>query len=213
MDQQHGGADAVEQRRGGIAVERLLQREIHQRGKLARIELVEARIAWLAGARPLGVQMRLRPLVEPLRRDKALLKAREIRRRHRPVRLRPLRRAPARHLIDHVDRVAAAQEILRPALASIRRAGEVGAGLAAAMDHHHRIRMGDLLRHLEFHVHVADRRGAFAARVDGAATKNQPCLAITSGSVWARAPAIDSSAALAAISTVDAAHTRCSATW
>jgi len=37
-------------------------------------------------------------------------------------------------------------------------------------------------------------------------TKNQPCLAITSGSVWARAPAIDSSAALAAISTVDAAH-------
>ena len=91
--QQHGGADAVEQRRGGIAIKGLLQREIHQRGKLARIELVEARVARLAGARPLGVQLGLRPKIESLGRDEALLGARKVAVRDLALRLREMRRA------------------------------------------------------------------------------------------------------------------------
>jgi hypothetical protein len=115
--------------------------------------------------------MCLRPLIEALRRDEALLQAVQIGGGNRAVRLRPLCRAAARHLVDHVDRIAPAQEILRPALAPIRGAGEIGAGLAAAMDHHHGIGVREPLRHLVFHIHVADGRRPLTVAVDGAADK------------------------------------------
>src|SRR5271170_2211595 len=79
MDEQNGRADPVEQGHGGIAIERLLQGKIDQRGELARIELVERRISRLAAARPLSVEMCLRPQIEALRRDEALLEAVQIR--------------------------------------------------------------------------------------------------------------------------------------
>jgi hypothetical protein len=158
MDQQDGGTDPVKQGNRGIAVERLLRSEVHERRKLACIELVEGCVAGLAAARPLAVQMRLGPEIVAFRRHEALLQPQQIGIRDRPVRLRPLRCPATRHLIDHIDGVAAAQEILRPALATVRCAGEIGAGLAAAVNHHHRIGVAQLLRHLEFHIHVADGR-------------------------------------------------------
>jgi hypothetical protein len=50
---------------------------------LRGIELIESRIARLAGARLLRVQMRLRPLPVALGRDEALIEEIEARRRHR----------------------------------------------------------------------------------------------------------------------------------
>ena len=81
----------------------------------------------------------------------------------------PMRRAAARHLVDDVDRVAAAHEILRPAFSAVRRAGEIGAGLVAAVHHHDRIRRAHLLRDHVFDVHVADDRAALRLGVDVAA--------------------------------------------
>ena len=81
----------------------------------------------------------------------------------------PIGGASARHLIDHVDGVAAAQEELRPALATVGRAGEIGSGLAPAVDHHDRVGMIELLRDLELHVHLPDHRRALDRAVDPAA--------------------------------------------
>ena len=80
-----------------------------------------------------------------------------------------MRGTAARHLIDHVDRVAAAYEILRPAFAPVRRPGEVGTGLAAAVHHHDRIRLGPPRRNHVLDVHVAEHRAAFGGGVDLAA--------------------------------------------
>ncbi len=113
--------------------------------------------------------MRLRPQLGALGRDEALLDEGKPRRRHRPVRLRPVGGAPARHLIHHVDRKATAQEKLRPALAPVRRSGEVGAGLAAAVDHHDGIGMLQLLRDLKLDIHLPDHGRTFDRRIDLAA--------------------------------------------
>ena len=61
VGEQDRRADLVEQRRAGVAIELLLLGEILQRRKLRGVERVEDRIAGLRRARPLGVQMRLRP--------------------------------------------------------------------------------------------------------------------------------------------------------
>ncbi len=119
--------------------------------------------------------MRLGPQIVPFRRNEALFQTLHVRRRHRPVRLRPLRGAAARHLIDDIDGIAAAQEELRPPLASVRRAGEVRAGLAAAVNHHDRKRMDHLVGNLKLNIHVADHRCARTAGVYGAAGE-EPAL-------------------------------------
>ena len=77
--------------------------------------------------------------------------------------------ASARHLIDDVDGIAATQEKLRPALATVGRAGEIRSGLAAAVDHHDRVGMLELLRDLELHVHLPDHRRALDRTFDPAA--------------------------------------------
>src|SRR5262249_7062712 len=56
--------------------------------------------------------------------------------------------------------------ILRPAFAAVRRAGEVGTGLAAAVHHHDRIGMAAPRRDHELDVHLPDRGTAFDRRVD-----------------------------------------------
>ena len=83
--------------------------------------------------------------------------------------VRPMGGAPAPDPVDHVDGVAAAHEILRPAFTPVRRAGEVGAGLAAAVHHHDRRAMALPLRDHVFDIDVADRRGAFDCRIELAA--------------------------------------------
>src|SRR5437899_1803753 len=84
-------------------------------------------------ARPLRVQGRLRTLLVAPGRHTALREAFDGGFAHRAVHVRPVCGATAPDASDHVDRIAAAREILRPALAAFRRAGEVGAALAAAV--------------------------------------------------------------------------------
>src|SRR5262245_43940978 len=62
--------------------------------------------------------------------------------------------APA-WLVHNIDSVTLAQEILRPALAAIRRSGEVRSVLAAAMDHHDRIGLRARLRDLILDIRLA----------------------------------------------------------
>ena len=169
MRQHDRRADLVEQRDQRVAVDLLLLGEAHQRGKLRGVERVEIRIARLAGAGPLRVVLRLRPLIVALGRDEALQRALEIRLRHRPHARRPVAGAAARDLIDYVDGIAAAHEILRPAFAAVRRAGEIGAGLAAAVDHDDGVGVKLLLRDHEFGVEVPDHRRALDRRIDLAA--------------------------------------------
>ena len=169
MDHQHCGPDLVEQRDAGVAVDLLLLLEADQRRKLRGVERIERRVARLAGAGPLRVQLGLRPQIEALGRDEALLGPPEVAVGDLALRLREMRRAAARHLIDHIDRVAAPHEILRPAFAAVRRAGEVGAGLAAAVDHHDRVGVRQRLRNEVFDVHVPGHRRARHRRVDLAA--------------------------------------------
>jgi hypothetical protein len=49
------------------------------------------------------------------------------------------RRSGGERLLDDIDRIAMAQEKLRPALAAVGRAGEIGCGLRRARDNHQRI--------------------------------------------------------------------------
>ncbi len=170
MGEQDRGPDLVEQGRERIAVEFLLAWEARERGELRGVELVEGRIARLPLAWPLRVQPRLRPLHRAFGRNEAPLDEVDARRRQRAVRLRwPISRAAARDLVDHVHRVAAAHEILRPAFAPVRRAGEIGAGLAAAVHHNDRERMRAARRDHLLDIHLAEHGTAFGRGVDLAA--------------------------------------------
>jgi hypothetical protein len=64
-------------------------------------------------------------------------------------------RAAAPDLVHHIDSIAVRQEILRPAVAPVGRAGEAFAGGAAAMDHDDGDRMGALLGDLIFDIGLA----------------------------------------------------------
>src|SRR5436190_3134865 len=168
MGEQDRRTDAVEERDASVAIELLLLGELRKRWDLARIKLVEHGVARLPRAPPLGVQMRLRPKLGALWRDEALVNEADARWGHRAVHLRPMGGASARHLIDNVDGVAAAEKILRPALAPVRRAGEIGAGLAAAVNHNDGIGMLEVLRNLKFHIHLSEHRRAFDGAIDPA---------------------------------------------
>src|SRR5258708_21628025 len=69
MHEQDGRADSVEQRHERVAVQHLLLPEIPDRGQLAGHQLLDDRIVRLAAARPLGMQVRLRPELVFLLRD------------------------------------------------------------------------------------------------------------------------------------------------
>src|SRR5580704_15734242 len=100
--------------------------------------------------------MRLRPEIVALRRRKTLQRAIEVWCGDGAVALRPIAGAAARDLVDDIDRIAAAQEILCPPFATVRCAGEIGSGLAAAMDHDDRVEVCEFLRDLEFGVELPD---------------------------------------------------------
>src|ERR1700704_5008087 len=72
------------------------------------------------------------------------------------------RGAPPPRLIHHINRIAAFQEKLCPALAAVRRAREVGAALAAALDHHNRKWVGTVFGDLVLDIGLA--RHVFAVR-------------------------------------------------
>src|SRR5215218_9702720 len=113
--------------------------------------------------------MRLRPHLESLRRDKALLDLIDARRLHRTVHLRPMGGTAARDLVDHIHGIAAAHEVMRPAFAAVRRAGEVRAGLAAAVNHDDGIAVPQPLRNHVLDIHLSDRRAALNRGIDLAA--------------------------------------------
>ena len=156
MRQQHGGADPIEQRDAGVAIDLLLLAVVDQRGKLRGVERIEHGVA---GSRRVPGHWRVRRACGQSLKRAGATKRCSVRNRFdigdRALRLRPVRGAAARHLVDHIDRVPAAQEILRPAFAAVGRAGEVGAGLAAAVDHHDRVGRAQPLRDEVFRVHLA----------------------------------------------------------
>ncbi len=165
MHQHDRGSDLVEQRHHGVARDRLLPGEVHL-GQEAADHLQANRIVRLAGPGPLGVQMRLRPELVLRLLQIAPLRAFAVGEPLRAVHFRHMARAPAARLVDGVDRVAAAREILRPAFAPVRRAGEGRARAGTAVHHHDRIGMRLLLRDAHLDVHLADHVGL---AVDGRA--------------------------------------------
>src|SRR5262249_33000535 len=114
------------------------------------------RVARLAGrARPLRIEMRLRPQLVLADRDEPL---RQEFRGVEPglaVDRFDVRRTAAPDLVHHVDRIAELGEILRPAVASVRRAYEVGPAHGAAGDHDQWKRVLSLLRNEVFDVDLA----------------------------------------------------------
>src|SRR6185437_15508364 len=107
------------------------------------------------GAGPLRVQMRLRELRVLLDRDELVLD--EFRRLHQMLAVDVVDpgRAAAPDLVHDIDGIAMRQEILRPAVAAVGRAGEAFAGGAAAMNHDDREGMQPLLWNLIFDIGLA----------------------------------------------------------
>ena len=140
MGEQNGRPDAIQQCSARIAVQFLLLRETRDRRQLFSVELIEHRIACDAGTGPLRVQPRLRPQFRSFRRGELLFDP-----ARRPLNgfaiFRAQRGAPASGLIHHINRITLTQKKLRPAVASIGRAGEIGSALTSAFDHHDRQRM------------------------------------------------------------------------
>jgi hypothetical protein len=131
---------------------------------LRRVELIEHRVAAqpLVGALTgkLRVQLRLRPQVEAGGRREALLELARRETHDRSDRI-VVGRAAARRLVDHVHGIALLLEPLRPALAPVRRTGEVGPGLGRTMDHDDRVRLGLALGNavLDVHLPLHERTG------------------------------------------------------
>src|SRR5215467_11324592 len=63
-------------------------------------------------------------------------------------------RSPARNLIDDVNSVSQAREILRPSRTAVRSGDEAGAGLIAAMDENNRKWVLQLRRNEVLDVHL-----------------------------------------------------------
>jgi hypothetical protein len=139
------------------------------RGHLRSVELIEDRIAGLAFAGPLSVETGLRPQIVAFGRDEALQCALEIHRTQRSVPLRLIGGAAAARLIDHIDRVALAEEELGPTLTAVRSSGEIGPALIAAVNHDYRPGVSAAGGNLEFGIKLAAHNPAvFAFRVSSA---------------------------------------------
>src|SRR4029434_2481101 len=97
--------------------------------------LIEDRVARHTLPGPLSVQPRLGPAVVALRRRKLPLRRLQIERCGGTVQVRLICGPAPPRLIHDVDGIALAQKELRPTLAAIRRAREVGARLRTTMNH------------------------------------------------------------------------------
>ena len=106
-------------------------------------------------ARPLRVQLRLRPQIEDLRCGKAGFDRLRGKGGELSVDIGQPRRAAARRLVDHVDGVALADKIIRPAGTAVGRAHPVGRRLRRAMDQHQRIALARMARDQHLDIHLA----------------------------------------------------------
>ena len=122
--QDHGLADALQQRGAGGAVHGLGLVEVGEGLHLGRVEGVEDGVAEHAGAGPLRVQVRLRPAVVVLRGREEVLGEVDAELAQRRLGRQP-GGAAAVGLLDEVDLVALAQEVRGPALAVVGRVEEV----------------------------------------------------------------------------------------
>jgi hypothetical protein len=122
------------------------------------------------------VQVRLRPQLVFRLREVAALAAFAVRDLPWPVGFREIAGASAPGLVHDVDRVALAHEILRPALAAVRRAEIGGGGAGAAVDHDDGERVRLLGRDADVHVHLAGDVSAAADR-DGLAANVEEAFA------------------------------------
>ena len=150
------GTDPVEQRRPRRAHRGLLRRRGRYPRHLGGVELIEAEIAHQPRAGPLRVKVGLRPQVVELHRGKALLEARRVAARGRPVDVGVIGRLAATRLVDDVDRVAVRQEERAPAGTIVRRPHHVRPRQPAAVDQHDGVGVLHLLGDLVLDVHLID---------------------------------------------------------
>ncbi len=125
---------------------------------MRRVELIECRVAGLALAGPLRMQMRLGPQIEMLRGGEALLGGVGIHGACGAVAPRLVCGAASAGLIHHINRVTLPKKKLRPSLAPVRSACEISPGLVAAMDHYDGPGMGLLGGDLKLGVQLAAHR-------------------------------------------------------
>src|SRR5690349_14466595 len=97
--------------------------KVLDRRNLRRDQLLRRRRIETIAARPLGVEMSLRPEIVFFLRDVSRLIVRHVGRRTGTVSIREIRRAPLADLIDDINRITRTGEELRPALAAIGRTG------------------------------------------------------------------------------------------
>ena len=160
MRHQDRGADLVEQRDRGVAVDRLADLGIADHGQRLRHELIEDRIADGAAARPLRVQFRLREKVVFLIGDEIALDRFWRSHRLRPIDRFDIGRAAAADLVHDVDGIALGEEILAPSIAAVGRAHVACAGETAAFDHHDRVGMRAVGRDVVFDIGLAGEHRA-----------------------------------------------------
>ena len=147
----------------GGAVQLLDHRLVADGLDLRGVELVEARIALRCPCRATGCASRPAARASLVSGEvKRCVALPTVRRPRLAVDVGEEPGAAAPGLIDDIDRIAVGDEIVGPAAAAVRRAEEVDAGLAAAVDHHHRIGPRLVLRHLILDEHLADHDGVLA---------------------------------------------------
>ena len=139
-------------------------------------DLVRGGVFDLAGAGPLRMEMRLRPKLVLALLQIALLRAFGVGEARRAVDFRHVGGTAAARLVHHIDRVAAAGEILRPAFAAIGRAGPVGSRARAAVHEDDRIGMRLLRRDAVFNIHLPGDEG-LAVDLDGLAADIEEAVA------------------------------------
>src|SRR5579864_1819190 len=154
MRHQNGGADFVDQRDEGVAIQDLLLGEIGDARQLRCKELIEGRITRLVAARPLRMEGSLRPETLALQRHETLLHAFGLGVTGGAINFGTIGGTATPDLVDDIDGVAAAQKMLGPTFAAIRGAGEVDARLTAAVNHDDGIRMRSVLRNLKFGIEL-----------------------------------------------------------
>ena len=100
------------------------------------------------------MQRRLRPQLELFLGDKTRQRVAALHIVHRPVSRGEIAGPRPAGLVDDIDRIALAHEILRPALAAVGGAGVIGARHGTAVHHDDRIGMRLLRRdaHLDIHL-------------------------------------------------------------
>ena len=176
MGDEESRPDSLEQRHQRSAGRLLLHRGVHA-GPLRGEELIERVIARQTGSRPLGVQVRLRPQIGPLRRREQVLGTLHARHASWAVDRSDVRRLAASRLIHDVHREAVAQQVIRPARAVVGRAGEARSQLATPVHQHDWVRtLVPLFRDLVPDVHLSRHERRIDWIVIGAANEEDALL-------------------------------------